>query len=151
MTFKINHNDVWDDLVSEGEYEVYIKSAKEDVTQNGKQHIALDLVIREDFAQKHKSCHIFAKLWPGRETRAYNSQQINSIGKALKIPNGKEYPSLAALLADFTGKSCRVKVKHEEYNGYTNAKVAGWYQSKIGPYTAMLGEEVPFHEEDIPF
>lgn len=151
MTFKIDHDNTFDDLVAEGDYEVFIKSAKEDYTKGGKVHIALDLVIREDFAQKHKNCHIFAKLWQGRETGAYNSQQINSIGKALKIPNGKEYPNLDALLADFTGKCCRVRVKHEEYNGYTNAKVAAWLVSKAGPYTAMLGEEVAFAEEDIPF
>lgn len=152
MTFKIDHNDTFSDLVAEGEYEVYVKSAKEAVTKNGVPHIAIDLLIREDFAQSHKKCYIFAKLWKGKESFQYNMQQINTIGKALNIPNGKEYPNLEALLADFIGKCCRVRVKHEEYNGYTNVKVASWNPSKINPYIGgTLGEEVPFNENDCPF
>lgn len=151
MTFKIDHNNTFGDLIAEGEYEVYVKSAKESCTKNGVPHIAIDLLIREDFAQSHKKCYIFVKLWKGKESGQYNMQQINTIGKALNIPNGKEYPHLTALLDDFTGKCCKVRVKHEEYNGYTNAKVAAWYPSKIGPYIGMLGEEVPFDSNDCPF
>lgn len=151
MTFKIDHNNTFGDLIAEGEYEVYVKSAKESCTKNGVPHIAIDLLIREDFAQSHKKCYIFVKLWKGKESGQYNMQQINTIGKALNIPNGKEYPHLTALLDDFTGKCCKVRVKHEEYNGYTNAKVAAWYPSKIGAYIGMLGEEVPFDSNDCPF
>ena len=85
-------------------------------------------------------------------------QMINTVGKALQIPNGKEYPNLETLLADFVGKHCKVKIKHEEYNGYSYARVVQWQQSKLTAYGGLVGNEVPplgeeivFNEQDCPF
>lgn len=42
MGFTMNHNDVvGDGPIPEGNYEVVVKEAKEDVTKNGVQHISL--------------------------------------------------------------------------------------------------------------
>ena len=156
MTFKIDHNDTCGDgPLPVGEYEVYILDAKMDVTQNGVEHISLELVVRDDVNQDCKKAHLWEKLWKGKETGQYNMRMINSIGKALKIPNGKEYQGLTDLLADFKGKYCRVKVKHEEYKGYTNARVAYWQPSALGPYSSVgglsLGEEIVIDDEYCPF
>lgn len=159
MTFKINHDDTYNDsLIPEGEYEVFVKEAKEDYTKNGIQHISVLLVVRDDAAQKYKGAHIWHKIWRGKDNGQYNMQMINTVGKALQIPNGKEYPNLETLLADFVGKHCKVKIKHEEYNGYTNARVVQWQQSKLTAYGGLVGNEVPplgeeivFNEQDCPF
>lgn len=159
MTFKINHDDTYNDsLIPEGEYEVFVKEAKEDYTKNGIQHISVLLVVRDDAAQKYKGAHIWHKIWRGKDNGQYNMQMINTVGKALQIPNGKEYPNLETLLADFVGKHCKVKIKHEEYNGYTNARVVQWQQSKLTAYGGLMGNDVPplgeeivFNEQDCPF
>lgn len=159
MPFKINHDDTYNDsLIPEGEYEVFVKEAKEDYTKNGIQHISVLLVVRDDAAQKYKGAHIWHKVWKGKDSGQYNMQMINTVGKALQIPNGKEYPNLEALLADFVGKHCKVKIKHEEYNGYTNARVVQWQQSKLTAYGGLMGNDVPplgeeivFDEQDCPF
>ena len=159
MTFKINHDDTYNDsLIPEGEYEVFVKEAKEDYTKNGIQHISVLLVVRDDAAQQYTGAHIWHKIWRGKDNGQYNMQMINTVGKALQIPNGKEYPNLETLLADFVGKHCKVKIKHEEYNGYTNARVVQWQQSKLTAYGGLVGNEVPplgeeivFNEQDCPF
>ena len=164
MGFTMNHNDVMGDgPIPEGNYEVVVKEAKEDVTKNGVQHISLDLVIRNDIKQGYQNAHIWAKLWKSKETGQYSMKMFNTIGKALNIPNGKYYNSLNELLQDFNGKVCTVKVKHEEYNGYTNAKVAAWTNTKFpnfyhfwnagknGSAVPGLGQVVSFHNNDVPF
>lgn len=164
MGFTMNHNDVMGDgPIPEGNYEVVVKEAKEDVTKNGVQHISLDLVIRNDIKQGYQNAHIWAKLWKSKETGQYSMKMFNTIGKALNIPNGKYYNSLNELLQDFNGKVCTVKVKHEEYNGYINAKVAAWNNTKFpncnhlwnagqnGNAVPGLGQEVSFHNNDVPF
>lgn len=157
MGFKINHDDAFGDtLIPEGEYEVFVKEAKEDYTKGGTQHICVTLIVRDDAAQKYKGAHVWHRIWKGKENGQYNTQMINTMGKALQIPNGKEYPRLNDLLADFIGKHCKIKIKHEEYGGYTNARVVQWQQSKLTAYGGTLGvpplgEEIVFDEQDCPF
>lgn len=161
--FKIDYdNTMGDGMIKPGEYEVVVNSAKEDVTMGGTVHISIDLVVRNDIEQPYKNAHIWVKIWKGKETGIYNSAIINTIGMALSIPNGKNFASLDDLLADLEKKVCKVKVKHEEYNGKTNVKVASWLKTGLSTCnhtwekgrnneraTSGFGQEVPLN--DCPF
>lgn len=164
MGYTINHDDViGDGLIPEGTYEVVVKEAKEDVTKQGVNHISIDLIIRNDVKQGYQNAHIWAKLWRSKDTGQFSMKMFNTIGKALNIQNGKSYNNLNELLQDFVGKVCTVKVKHEEYNGYTNAKVTSWGKSAFsicnhlwntkqnGTVVSGLGQEVSFSGDDLPF
>ena len=45
-----------DSLLPEGEYEMVIKSACENVTKGGTQHISIPMVVRNDVQQKFQIC-----------------------------------------------------------------------------------------------
>lgn len=129
--FVINHDEAnAGGLVAEGQYEVLVVKAYEDAANSGTQFINLHLVIRNDIVgQKHQNQYLFGSIWRSKETGQYNSGMINTLAKALRIENGKRFNSLDELLGDFVGKTARVTVKHEEYNGNVNARVKGWEQS----------------------
>ena len=83
---------------------------------------------------------------------------INGVAKALRIENGKRFSSLQELLDDFLGKTARVTVKHEEYNGKKNVRIQSWEQSRLETCNHQFKLEntpIPgFHpvdNDDIPF
>lgn len=138
MTFQLNHDDVYDVNIPDGDYEVIIKRVAENVTQGGAEYAEFGLVIRNDVAQPNKNNHIFHKIWKAKATGEYSAKSFNLIGKAAKLPNGKVYSSLDDLFRDFEGRPVRVRIKNEtsEYNGktYENVNVKNWGETKIaGP------------------
>lgn len=129
--FTIDHSDVFEGgLIEEGTYEVVVFKAFEDA-KSGTQFINLHLIIRNDLDQKHKNQYLFGSIWRSKETNEYHKGMINTVAKALKIENGKKFNSLDELVSDFVGKTARVVVKHEEYNGNVNARVKSWEQSRF--------------------
>lgn len=160
--FTIDHNDVFEgSLIEEGTYEVVVVKAFEDAAKNtGTQFINLHLIIRNDIDQKHKNQFLFGSIWQSKETGQYNAGMINTVAKALKIENGKKFNNLDELVKDFVNKTARVIVKHEEYNGNTNARVKGWEQSRINGCNHVFKESTntniptgfhPTSNDDIPF
>lgn len=158
--FKINHDEVMEfGLIDEGTYEVVVQNAFEDAANTGTMFINLQLIIRNDIDQKHKNQYIFASIWQSKQTGEYHSGMINSVAKALNIENGKTFNTLQELLDDFKRKTARVTVKHEEYNGNTNARVKFWEQTKFPQNNHKFktnSNDVPegFHptsNDDIPF
>jgi hypothetical protein len=157
--FTINHDEAMDmGLIEEGTYEVIVAKAFEDVSKNGSIFINLHLVVRNDIDQKYKNKYIFASIWQSKETGQYHSGMINTIAKALRIENGKRFNTLQELLDDFKLKTARVIVKHEEYNGRTNARVQSWEPSRFNTCNHQFkAEDIPiegFHpvnNDDIPF
>ncbi|MCR2045513.1 DUF669 domain-containing protein [Anaerosalibacter massiliensis] len=132
FNFQVNHDEAVDfGLIEEGEYEVIVAKAFEDAAKSGTMFINLHLVVRNDVDQKYQNKYIFASIWQSKETNQYHAGMLNTVAKALRIENGKRYNSLEELLNDFRGKTARVTVKHEEYNGKTNARVKGWEPSKF--------------------
>ena len=134
MSFTVNYDDAFEgnDLIPQGDYEVIVKKAEEKETKNGdKKYISIQLAVRNDIDQKYKNKVIFESMFKKKDTGKYIPKQFNSVAKALKIPNGKNYNSLDELLDDWENKTARVRIKHEEYNGNTNARVSFWNESKF--------------------
>lgn len=133
MAIVLDHSNVYEGsaLKPEGDYEVVVKEAKLDTLKDGREYINIALVVRNDCPQGYRNAYIWASLWKGKESGEFNMKQINTIGKALNIPTGKQYADWNALLADFNGKAARVTIKHEEYNGNTNERVAFWNVTKF--------------------
>jgi len=108
----------------EGDYEVLIVKAEEKVNKNNKTYLNLSMVIRNDIEQKFKNGYVFHRLWKRKEPTAADMQvngygfgQIMALGKAAGLPDGKDYPDLAAFLADLMKKPVLIHIKHEEYKG----------------------------------
>lgn len=133
MEIILNYDDVYEgsSLKKEGEYEVLVKDAKVDTLKDGREYINIALVIRNDVPQGYKNAYVWASLWKGKESGQFNMRQINTIAKALNVESGKKYSNYNELLSDFSGKAARVTIKHEEYNGNTNERVAFWNVTKF--------------------
>lgn len=135
--FSLDFNDTFEGTsVADGMYEVFVNKVKEDATPSGAEYTEFDLIIRNDVAaNKHKNVHLFHKVWKSKDTGKYNMKTFNTMGKAMKLPNGKTYKSFNELLEDFVNKTALVKVLNEEseYNGqtYTNTNVKYFNESKF--------------------
>ena len=51
------------------------------------------------------------------QVEGYNFAQLMAMGKAAKLPDGKEYDSLKAYCTDLLNKCIRVDLTHKEWNG----------------------------------
>ncbi|EOS9363095.1 DUF669 domain-containing protein [Listeria innocua] len=160
--FKVDHNDVFTNGVENGTYEVVLYNANEDATKSGAEFINIDLIIRNDVNQKFQNAHIFHRVWKAKATNEYSQTALNTIAKAIQLPNGKDYNTLDELLKDLLTKTCQVTVKNEEseYNGqiYKNLNVKAWAESKItGPLQHVFKKKenelppVEVNESNLPF
>ena len=132
MGFKSNFSqaDMGNGIKPEGDYECMIVKAEERATKNGKLGLNISMVIRNDVQQAYQNGYIFHTLWKRREPTAADMQvngygfgQVMALGKAAKLPDGKDYPNLEAFLADLVGKPVLVTLKHEDYNGQKQERV----------------------------
>lgn len=133
----------------EGDYEVIITKAEERTTKSGSTGLNLSMVIRNDVEQKFKNGYIFHTLWKRREPTAadmqvngYGFSQIMALGKAARLPDGKDYPDLAAFLADVVRKPVRVHLVHEEYKGEQQERVS-WLEPTRYPDVKHIMKKKP--------
>ncbi len=110
-------------LKPEGDYEVIIDTAEVTRTQSGKDKINIVYVIRNDVQQAYQNGLIFDSIWkkknPNEDDQSiggYNFANLMAIANAAKLPDGKEYADLNALLAELVGKPLRVHLYHDDYN-----------------------------------
>ena len=67
---------------------------------------------------------IFDTIWTKKDdNETYNMGNLQTVAKALDIPNGKGYNSLQELLRDWMGKRYMFSMKPTKK---TNARVKGW-------------------------
>jgi len=163
--FKVNHEEAYEgnDLIAEGTYEVVVKKVEEKATKSGRQHLSLSLVVRNDVPQAYKNKYIFDTIWTKKDdNETYNMGNLQTIAKALDIPNGKAYNSFDEVLRDFEGKGAKVVVKHETYDEKTTAKVKAWnktdapginhvFKEKADTKSNDFVEMTPIDDGDIPF
>ena len=105
-------------------YEMIVVDAYEGVNDyNGKKRIVIDYVVRNDVQQEKQNAHLWDEQYPSRETGKYHNGILMGKIKALGIQEGKSYESLDAMLKDLIGKTAKVTVKLDEYNGKVRPKV----------------------------
>lgn len=171
-TFNLDFNDTFEGTgntkVKDGFYEVFVNGVKEDATPNGAEYVELDLIIRNDvMGNEHQNSHLFHKIWKTKATGKYNMKTFNTLGKAFKLQNGKQYNSFDELLNDFVNKVAETKVLNEtsESNGktYDNTNCKFFNESKF-PSLAhikktkdntsvadMQKDNIEIKEDDLPF
>lgn len=133
MGFKANQAEAeqGNNIKPEGDYECIIVKCEERTTKNGATGLNFTYVIRNDVEQKFKNGYIFDTLWKRKEptqadmsVNGYGFGQIMAMGKATKLPDGKDYENLEAFIADLMNKPIRITIKHEEYKGNMQERVS---------------------------
>ena len=123
----------------EGDYEVIIKGIEEKTTRNNKTGLNMKLLIRNDVPdQKFGNGFLFHTFWKRKEpteldmqVEGYGYGQIMNLSKAAKLPDGKEYESLAEYCNDLIDKCIRVTLKHEEHNGKPQERISYINETKF--------------------
>ncbi len=126
--FKINHEEAMDfGEIKPGEYEIVVAKAFENANSNtGAEFMDIQLVVRNDLQQEEQGKWIFHKVYKSKETGQYHSGMINTLAKALNIPNGMQFNTAQDLLNHFLLKVAKVKVGTREYEGKTYTEVKNW-------------------------
>lgn len=132
MAFGTNYENIpqGGSLVPEGNYECIITNAEIRQTQNGKYKVGFMLTIRNDIQQDCQNRVLFMDIWRKREPTpadeqvdGFNFAQLMAVSRAAQIPSGQSFESLEQFLQVLCGRCLLAAVKHETYNGSTNAKV----------------------------
>lgn len=105
----------------EGDYEVIITSIEERTNRNNKTSLNIRLTIRNDIEeQKYGNACLFYSLWRVKEPTpedlavgGYKFSFVMGIGKAAKLPDGKEYKDLEEYCGELIGKCVIAHVVHE--------------------------------------
>lgn len=122
-------------VIPEGRYEVLIKNAEEKQSFSGNHKLNFSFVIRNDVQQECKNRILFFEIWKKKQpnqqdiqVQGYNFNQLmNLVKNAGGIPDGTHFETVQDLCKVLVGKCLKVTVKHEEYNGKTNAKIDQFY------------------------
>lgn len=121
------------ELLPEGTYEMLIEKSSTEIDNKQRERINMQLVVRNDVSQQHQNAKFFHSIYKSREpkeldaqTEGYSFASLMQIAMAANLEAGKDYPNLAALLADFVKRPIKVTVYHDVYNGKTSARVRRW-------------------------
>lgn len=168
-----------DSIKPEGDYECIVQKIEERTTMNGKRKLSVWLVIRNDVEQGYKNGLIFHDIWAKKSPDAddaavngYNYAQLMALAAAVRLPQDKDYPDLAALIADMLNKPVKAHLCHNEYNGKTYEKidrvlttnypdvkhkpktaapVAGAYATPVQQFAAVPVGDTAQSDDDYPF
>lgn len=122
MAFSQNNSAANDfSLKPEGNYEVIITGIEERTTKKGKTWLNFKLTIRNDVeGQKYGNACLFYKIWKAVNPTAedlsvdgYIFSRVMGVGKAAKLPDGKEYKDLKEYCNELIGKCVIAVLKHE--------------------------------------
>lgn len=156
--FKVNYDEVQTGggLVAEGEYEVVVNKAVENVTPSGAEYMDIQLIIRNDIDQPHKNQYIFGSVFKAKATGEYHSGMVNGVCKALSVPNGTQFKSIGEMMEFFNGRTARVTVEHETYKDKPQARIKYWNESQFKElnHTFKKDKLEDFNEvsnTDVPF
>lgn len=131
MAFSTNYEETNDyGLVPAGDYEVIIRNAEARTLNSGKGKLGFSLVIRNDVQQGFQNRYLFLDIWKKLEPNAqdqqvqgYNFKQLMQLAKSAGLPDGKAYETVEELCRDLAGRTLRVSVTHDTYNGRTSEKI----------------------------
>lgn len=117
MGFKSNQSEAFQNgLKPEGDYECIITAIEERTTKKGSVGLNFTLVIRNDVqGQKYGNSCLFHTIWKKHEpnendmqVEGYNFAQLMAMGKAAKLPDGKERECI-----DFVNPTKYPECKHK--------------------------------------
>lgn len=140
----------------EQDYEMIVFDAYEAENKNNKMRVVIDYVVRNDVQQEKQNAHLWDEQYKSSQTGKYHMGILMGKAKALGIPEGKHYDSFEAFLNDFKGRTAKIRVKLEEYNGdkypkvrYTNPtdipSCRHVWKEKTGAVSTTINEdELPF-------
>lgn len=123
------------------DYTVKIMKGEEKISKTGKSMICLNAKIQ------HKDYH--NELFEYIVDDEYAQQKIFNICTALGIPVTKGMPVTPQL---FVGKTGTVRIKHDQYNGETNARIHYWKKpaethsspASSSPASSVTPDDIPF-------
>lgn len=144
-------------LAPEGIYECMISAVRFNVTKRGTEYLQIILSIREDVEQEGAGEHIDWPVWRKKEpTRndpdGFPLGTIQHISRVVNLPNGVSFETFDDWTKAITGKPIRVEIKHEEFNGSTQAKVSYVHETEHpGIDPKCLGFVPVAPDEDLPF
>lgn len=139
-------------------YEMIVYDAYEAINdRNGKKRIVIDYVVRNDIKQEMQNFHLWDEQYPNSQTGKYHIGILMGKAKALGIKEGQHYDSFEAFLNDFKGRTAKVTVKLDEYNGNKYPKVRYANQSDVPDSHHVWKEkatgftQTEIKEDDLPF
>ncbi|HFE9337099.1 TPA: DUF669 domain-containing protein [Streptococcus agalactiae] len=139
-------------------YEMIVYDAYEAVNdRNGKKRVVIDYVVRNDIKQEMQNYHLWDEQYPNSQTGKYHIGILMGKAKALGIKEGQHYDSFEAFLNDFKGRTAKVTVKLDEYNGNKYPKVRYSNPSEV-PNSQHVWKEkttgftqAEIKDDDLPF
>lgn len=139
----------------EQDYEMIVFDAYEAENKNGKMRVVIDYVVRNDVQQEKQNAHLWDEQYKSTQTGKYHFGILMGKAKALGIPEGKNYDSFEQFLNDFKGRTAKVRVKLEEYNGEKYPKVRFTNPSDLQSCHHVWKEQTDaattIAEDDLPF
>lgn len=136
-----------------GEYEVFVTDVKIKPTSTGKQMLNVKLTIRDDVEQAGQKRNFFDNL----VVQDNMMWKFNQVAKAVELEEGTDIATPEDFAAAIMYKACRIKNKHEQYNGETQDRVATYKPSNIGGEAGTAGDggfsggSIEISDDDLPF
>lgn len=134
MSFlKINHEEAGsNDIIAEGDYECIVSDAEITESKSGNPMLKLTITIRNDVKQPHRK----QKMWDYLVVTEKAMFKFQQVGKAIQLPNGKDFKTLEDYRLAILYKPVKIKVVHEDntYNGETKK------QARIKAYNVATVE-----------
>lgn len=104
-------------VMKKGVYEVVVNNVEQRFSNNGTECMSFDLIVRNDVNQEYKNKHVFHNVWTRKDTKQYSPAAITRICMALGIENGAHFASIEEFFDECKGKTMKITVDHDEYNG----------------------------------
>ena len=132
---KINHEEAGNneyEIIAEGDYECIIAEADVAESKSGNPMLKLTITVRNDVKQPHRK----QKLWDYLVVTEKTMFKFQQVGKAVQLPNGKDFKTLEDFRLAILYKAVKIKVVHEDntYNGETKK------QARIKAYSVATVE-----------
>lgn len=154
----VNHDEAQQGryVAPEGFYECVISEARYDKTKGGTEYLRITLTIRDDVEQEGMGERIDWPIWrkkapTPRDPDGFPVGTIQQLSRVMQFAQGKEFASIDEWMAALAHKPLRVEIKHEEYNGRTNARVAYIFDTEHPNVSIKNQGFVEVEDEELPF
>lgn len=149
MSFKTDYTQAKEaSELQDGRYHVRFEKFDLQQTKNGVEFINLQFRIRNDVEQPFQNFCIFEKIFKKKETGEWITFALHTMGKVLKLPDGKEYKNISAFLKECVGRVCTVtlKTKKETFDNqvYENQRIVKWESYESDTSAGVSDDDLPF-------